>query len=271
MILAAARGLAVLLALAGAARAQTPATLPTPPAPPAATAATAAASTPQLTADLSTDRVEITTGFTGSSVMVFGATERLIGPESGDDVVVVAWGPPQATVVRRKVNVLGFWINGPSAVFRDVPGFYAIAATRPVWEVLPEDTRRASRLGLEALPLRASGSQAPAFRAALLDLRQHDGRWQEYAAPVNVAGGRLFSARVSFPDTVQTGAYRIEVLLVRERRIVARQELYIDVERVGTAASIAYVARTAPLVYGVVCILLAALAGWLGSVMFRRN
>lgn len=238
---------------------------------PAAAQAPAAASTPQLTADISTDRVEITTGFTGASVMVFGATERLIGPESGEDVVIVAWGPSQPAVVRRKVNVLGFWVNGPAAVFPDIPGFYALASTRPVWEVLPEDVRRAARLGLDALPLRAEGAQAPAFRAALLDLKQQDGRWQEYAAPVALAGGRLFSARVSFPDTVQTGDYRVEVLLVRERRIVARQELFLRVDRVGTAASIASVARNAPLLYGIACILLAALAGWLGSVLFRRS
>lgn len=229
------------------------------------------ASTPQLTADLSTDRVEITTGFTGSSVIVFGATERLIGPESGDDVVVIAWGPPQPTVVRRKVKVLGFWVNGPAATFPDVPGFYAIAATRPVWQALPEDVRQSARLGLAALPLRAEGSQAPTFRAALLELKQEDGRWQEYAAPITVAGGRLFSARLAFPDTVQTGDYRVEVLLVRERRIVARQELFLRVERVGTAASIANIARSQPLVYGVICILLATIAGWLGSVLFRRG
>lgn len=257
MIRRLAQALVLLLAVSGTARAQAP--------------AAAAASTPQLTADISTDRVEITTGFTGSSVMVFGATERLIGPQSGEDIVVLAWGPPQATVVRRKVNVLGFWLNGPSATFRQVPGFYAIAATRPVWEVLPQDVRRAARLGLDALPLAASGSQAPAFRAALLELKQQDGRWQEYAAPVAVSGGRLFSARISFPDTVQTGDYRIEVLLVREQRIIARQELFLRVDRVGTAASIASVAHSAPLVYGVGCIVLAALAGWLGSVMFRRN
>ncbi|MBR0683794.1 hypothetical protein GXW74_25175 [Roseomonas eburnea] len=249
--------LALLLGWALPAAAQAPA-----PAP---------ASTPALTADISTDRVEITTGFTGASVLVFGATENLIGPESGEDVVVLAWGPPLPTVVRRKVNVLGFWVNGPSATFPEVPGFYAIAATRPVWEVLPEETRRTTRLGLDALPLRAVGGQAPAFRAALLELKQQDGRWQEYAAPVNVAGGRLFSARVSFPDTVQTGDYRIEVLLVRDRRIVARQALFLRVERVGTAASIAHVARTLPLVYGISCILLAALAGWFGSVIFRRS
>ena len=110
-----------------------------------------------------------------------------------------------------------------------------------------------------------------AFRAALLDLKQGDGRWQEYAAPISVAGGRLFSARIAFPDTVQTGDYRVEVLLVRERRIAARQALFLRVERVGTAASIANVARSQPLVYGVVCILLATIAGWLGSVLFRRG
>ena len=234
-------------------------------------AAAQPASTPQLTADLSTDRVEISTGFTGSSVIVFGATERLIGPESGDDIVVTAWGPAQPTVVRRKVNVVGFWVNGPAATFPDIPGFYAIAATRPVWQALPEDVRRTARLGLEALPLRAEGSQGPAFRAALLELKQRDGRWQEYAAPITVAGGRLFSARIAFPDTVQTGDYRIEVLLVRERRIIARQELFLRVDRVGTAASIAQVAQAQPLVYGVVCIVLAAFAGWLGSVLFRRS
>ncbi len=234
-------------------------------------AAAQPASTPQLTADLSTDRVEISTGFTGSSVIVFGATERLIGPETGDDIVVTAWGPAQPTVVRRKVNVVGFWVNGPAATFPEVPGFYAIAATRPVWQALPEDVRRTARLGLEALPLRAEGGQGPAFRAALLDLKQQDGRWQEYAAPITVAGGRLFSARIAFPDTVQTGDYRVEVLLVRERRIVARQELFLRVDRVGTAASIASVARNAPLVYGIACVLLAALAGWLGSILFRRS
>ncbi len=254
MIRAAMRALLLLAMLAGAAHAQT-----------------GPASTPQLTADISTDRVEITTGFTGSSVMVFGATERLIGAESGEDVIVVAWGPPQPTVVRRKVNVLGFWLNGPSTIFRQVPGFYAISASRPVWQILPEDVRRSARLGLDSLPLTAAGSQAPAFRAALLDLKQEDGRWQEYANPVVIAGGRLFSARVSFPDTVQTGDYRIEVLLVREQRIIARQALFLRVDRVGTAASIAWVARADPVVYGVACILLAAAAGWFGSIVFRRN
>lgn len=226
--------------------------------------------TPPLTAALSTDTVEITTGFTGASVLVYGATDRLIGAPDGDEILIVMWGPPLPMVVRRKVNLLGFWMNGPSAAFPEVPGFYAIAGTHPPWELLPEDERRAGRLGLEVLPLRATGSQQPAFRAALLDLKQGDRHWLENL-PVEVSGGRLFSARIAFPDTVQTGEYRTEVLLVRDRRVVARQELFLRVQRVGSAARIASVARQLPLVYGVSCILLAAAAGWLGSILFRRS
>ncbi len=224
-----------------------------------------------ITAEISTDRVEISTGFSGASVLVFGATENAIGGEMPEDIVVVATGPTQGMVVRRKINVLGFWVNGPSARFPEVPGFYALSATKRVWEILPEQERRDYRLGFDNLRLRSEGNRNPAFRAALLELKQADGRWQEYVAPVTRAGDRLFSARIAFPATVQTGDYQIEVLLVRDRRVLARQELSLRVERVGTAADIAGVARQQPLLYGVICIILAVFAGWIGSVLFRRN
>ena len=68
-----------------------------------------------------------------------------------------------------------------------------------------------------------------------------------------------------------TGEYRVEVLLVRSRRIVARQGLGFRVDRVGVADRIATVAHAEPLLYGVACVVLAALAGWLGSILFRRG
>jgi uncharacterized protein (TIGR02186 family) len=252
-------------ALPPAARAQLP---PPPPAPPPPLADFVAM--PPLVAELSQQRVGITTGFTGADLLVFGSTERLIG-EGDDEVLVVAYGPPEPMVVRRKVKLLGFWMNGPSATFREVPGFYAIAGTRPAWQMLPEEARQAGRLGLDALPLQARGAQGPAYRAALLELKQGAGLWVEDTAPVEVSGGRLFHARLHMPATVTPGEYRVEVLLVRDRRVVARQELTFEVARLGAAAEIATVAEDAPMLYGLACIVLAALAGWLGSVLFRRS
>lgn len=225
---------------------------------------------PSLAAELATGRIEVTTAFAGGEILVFGATERLIH-EGGDEVVVLATGPSGSLVVRRKVQVLGFWINGPSARFNRIPSYWALAATRPVEEMLPRDERMELRLGLDLLPMPQLGASGPEFRDALRALKQQDGLWVDQAQPVQVSGGRLFLARLPLPSTVTTGSYRVQVLLVREGHVVARQELPFEVERVGSAARITRVAEDQPVLYALACILLAAGAGWLGSVLFRRG
>ncbi len=224
-----------------------------------------------LVADISDREIEVSTGFTGADLLVFGATDAPIGP-GGDEILVVVRGPTRPVVVRRKVRALGvMWVNGPAARFSGVPGFYAIAGTRPAWQILPEAERQNNGLGLDALPLVSTGARNPQFRAALLDLERESGRWLEDAARVEIGANRLFNVRVPLPAAVPTGEYRVEVLLVRSRRIHARQEMEFRVDRVGVADRIATVAQAQPLVYGVVCVLLAAFAGWFGSVLFRRG
>ncbi|RKK01394.1 TIGR02186 family protein, partial [Teichococcus wenyumeiae] len=230
---------------------------------------------PALVAELSQQTVDITTGFTGTQLLVFGATDRLLGPQPdgtpGDDVLVIAQNAPEPMIVRRKIEVLGFWINGPSARFRSVPGFYVVTGTRPLRDMLPDIERSTKHLGLDKLPLASTGVQDPGYREALLQLKQNAGQWREQETPMHIAGSRLFRARLDLPATVQTGDYQVQVLLVRQGRVLARQELGFRVERVGAAAQIAEVAEQQPLVYGMFCVLLAAFAGWMGSVLFRRS
>lgn len=224
----------------------------------------------ELVARLSTDRVAITTAFTGESILLFGSTEEPLGP-GGDEVIVLARGPAGPFVVRRKVEVLGLWFNGPSARFENVPVFYAVAGTRPAHLLLPEEVLRARGIGLATLPIVSTGARAPGFRSALLALKQSAGLWQEDAQPIEIAGSRLFNLRLPLPSTVQPGSYRVEVMLVRARRVIATEQLGFIVERVGSAADIEKLARGQPMLYALLCIVLAALAGWLGSVIFRRN
>lgn len=223
-----------------------------------------------LVARLSQDRIEVTTIFDGSSILVFGSTAQPIGP-GGAEILIVTTGPGQPLTIRRKVRLLGLWFNGPAARFGSVPGFYAVAGTLPAWRLLPEALRRQYGLGLDMLPLASTGARAPQFRAALLALRQEAGLWQEDAGAVEISANRLFHSRIPLPATIPAGEFHVQVLLVESRRVTAQQELRFVVERVGTAATIADVSRETPLLYGVICVLLAALAGWLGSVVFRRS
>ncbi|MFC0410258.1 TIGR02186 family protein [Roseomonas elaeocarpi] len=224
---------------------------------------------PALVAQLGDPQVQVTTAFAGTDVLVFGATERLLGPQ-GDNVIVVGIGPAQSQVVRRRVRVLGAWINGPSARFDDVPSWYTLTGTEPLRDLLAQNERRALQLGLNALARRAVGRSDPDFRDALLERKVAADLWNEDEDPVVVSGGRLFHARLPLPSTAPTGDYLVQVLLIRDGRVAARQELPLRVQRVGTAAEITDVSRGQPLLYGSACVALAALAGWLGSVLFRR-
>jgi len=234
--------------------------------------ATAALAQPEapLVARLSQDRVEVSTTFDGASILVFGSTAQPIGP-GGAEILIVTTGPQQPFTVRRKIRVLGMWFNGPAARFAAVPAFYSVAGTLPAWRLLPEALRSQYHLGLDVLPMASTGARAPQFRAALLSLKQEAGLWQEDSAPVEIGANRLFHSRLPLPATIPAGEYTVRVLLVESRRVVAEQVQRFVVERVGTAATIADVSRGQPLLYGVICVALAALAGWLGSIVFRRS
>jgi hypothetical protein len=76
-----------------------------------------------LIADLPSHPIAITTGFAGTELLLFGATE------GEGDVVVIVRGPDGETSVRRKARVAGIWINRDELRFSGVPTFYRIASS----------------------------------------------------------------------------------------------------------------------------------------------
>ena len=53
--------------------------------------------------------------------------------------------------MRRKGNVAGLWLNTASATFDNVPSYYAVASTRPIDEIAPEEFRALHGVGLKHL------------------------------------------------------------------------------------------------------------------------
>src|SRR5437764_3846541 len=58
-----------------------------------------------VVADLSSHLIAITTGFTGASVVLFGATE------GRGDIIAVVRGPEREMTVWRKGKVAGIWVK----------------------------------------------------------------------------------------------------------------------------------------------------------------
>jgi len=220
-----------------------------------------------LVADLTSHLIAITTGFTGASVVLFGATD---GP---GDVIVAVRGPEREMTVRRKSRVAGIWVNTQQVTFVNLPSFYAVAASRPIADILSPAAAAFYRLGIANLKLAAS-TPAPsvvvdAFRTALEHTQQEGGLYVERMGKVDFLGERLFRTTITFPSNVPTGTYLVEVFLVRDRDIVSGQTTPLVVSRVGVDAAVFEFSTRQPGFYGAIAVLTAVVAGWLASLPFR--
>jgi uncharacterized protein (TIGR02186 family) len=220
-----------------------------------------------LIADLSNHLVAITTGFAGANVLLFGAVE------GAGDIIVVVRGPARPEIVRRKDRVLGVWVNRASAVIEDAPVYYRVAASRPLEAIaLPAELDR-HQIGVERLALkvrtRDTKAGASVYRAALLRLKEAARLYLAEPGTVSFIGGRLFRTEMDLPTNVPTGTYTVEVYLLRGGDVVSAQTTPLIVSKTGIGAEIFdFATRRAP-VYGLLAVLLAAIAGWLGAAVFR--
>jgi uncharacterized protein (TIGR02186 family) len=222
-----------------------------------------------LIADLSSHLVAISTGFSGANVLLFGAVE-------GDgDVVVVVRGPNQPEVVRRKERVLGVWLNNAQAVVEDAPAYYRVASSRPLAAVATEADLDRHQIGVDRLILhirtKDQGASVSDYRRALLRLKETAGLYASKTGPVSFIGGRLFRTEMDFPANVPTGTYTVAIYLLRNGEVMNAQTTPLIVSKIGLGAEIFDFANRHAALYGVLAILLATVAGWLGAAAFRRG
>jgi uncharacterized protein (TIGR02186 family) len=224
-----------------------------------------------LTSGLSQDVVAITSNYTGTDITVFGAIEGAPGTEAGDIVVVVR-GPEAAMTVRRKDRIAGVWINRARARLM-LPGYYFIAANRPLQEIASADTLQRYELGLSHLraqTLASDGNPAP-YVAALVRAQSRGGLYAEKNAGVEMLSATLFRVRVPVPATVPRGSYSVEAYLFRDGTVISVQSTPLFVDQTGFERRLYDFAHAKPLLYGLGTVLMAVLLGWLSTFFFRKR
>lgn len=224
-----------------------------------------------LVADLSQHLIAITTAFAGTEVLLFGATE------GAGDIVVTVRGPETEQVVRRKERLLGIWLNLDRVTFRNVPAYYAVAASRPPEAIARPDVLARHAIGVSRLNLRpmdAAGrpeEEIEAFRAALIRNKQEQGLYTDEPAPVRFLGPRLFRTSLRFPANVPPGHYRVQTFLLRDGQVTGAQSSLLLISKVGLEAEIYDFARQQASLYGAVAVLISVVSGYLAGLVFRKD
>ncbi len=158
----------------------------------------------ELVAGVSQDAVQITSNYTGTDLVVFGAIEsrpQQETPSSRETVVVVVRGPETDMTVRRKDRVAGIWVNAARARLGGMPSFYFLAGTRPLSEAASADTLKSYDLGLANLrPERVlSDGDAEPFRQALIRRQRADGLYTETQYGVEFHSPNSFQRPCAYP------------------------------------------------------------------------
>jgi uncharacterized protein (TIGR02186 family) len=227
-----------------------------------------AAAAGDLVADLSNHLVAITTGFTGTKVLLFGATR------GAGDVVVMVRGPRHRQLVRRKDRIAGIWINNAEMAFQGVPAFYSVASSRPLADLVPPAVAARHQIGIENVrltaPEHADADEAAIFRDALVRNKQRAELYDKTPGTIAFLGNRLFRTDLYFPSNAPVGTYEVQVLLFRGGEVVSASITPLIVSRIGFEAGVFDFAHRHALAYGVLAVLIAVMAGWLAGIIFRN-
>jgi uncharacterized protein (TIGR02186 family) len=222
--------------------------------------------------DLSRPRVSITSAFAGTDILVYGALD------APADVIVTVSGAPSRQTVLRKERILGLWVTGARQTFDDVPVYYAVAATKPLAQILPADGVPGVALTLAerlaAIEARGAQRRSPAelrsFVRGLIEAKQRDGLYPEGVTPITVLAGRLFRAELQFPSRLPVGDYEITAYVMRDGQPVTAVSKPLIVSKAGFSAEISEWARDEAPLYGGFAIAMALLVGWVTGALARR-
>lgn len=222
--------------------------------------------------ELSSGHVDITTGFNGTRVVMFGTSEQ-----PNPDMVVTLRGPERTVVVRRKDRTFGAWMNKENIEFRRVPTYYDYASTlndaglNEYPQIVKTTEAGVYALGFYTEDAGLEQVTANIFRDSLIRTMQRKGFYPIAAGGIVFLNPRFFKVEFDLPPGVPTGLYTIEASMFEGDRIIARESKNLQVGQVGFNANVYMFADGHSFFYGIFAVIMALVSGWAAFTFLRRD
>ena len=228
----------------------------------------------EIVSGVSQSGVSITTNFDGASILVYGAALRDAPAPAWPlmEVIITVEGPSTPLIIRKKDHVAGIWLNRGAVKITAAPSFYAVASTKPVADILlpAEDAKYHITIPQTIDPAAAPSAEQTPYIEALQRIRQASGSFVLAPDSVLLLRQALFRTDISLPANLVEGPYMVRIFLTRGGEVVDMQESQIDVQKAGLERTLYRLAMEQPLIYGLLSLLMAMVAGWGAQELFKR-
>jgi uncharacterized protein (TIGR02186 family) len=222
--------------------------------------------------------IEIGVSYRGDQIHFFG-----VNPCPGADLIIKLTAEKDEEL---KLSVKGrvgpFWMTVKQYDVKGAPFMYKIHATKPLKEIVSEETARDLELGYPSIRSKlklhlARGAAAPddeekVFKG-LLKIKEEANLYNVVEDPkrLEVAEGKLFKHYFRFPPAATEGRYLVESFCFINGELAAYGKDVVEIKKVGLEYWLTSTSQNQPVFFGVLAVLIAVGAGLLVGMIFRKG
>ncbi len=230
------------------------------------------AQTNDMAVEIARDQIDITVGFTGSTIELFGSRA-----DKDTQIAITVIGPKKDITIWRKDRVLGAWVNRHFVKFKGIPAYYHFALSDDDQETEGfQEILNNNGIGNEALiaSIKIKKSKkikdTRPFTDALLDKKIKAALYFDKPSEFKFINDNFFRVKFPIPPSATTGEYKIHSYLIKDGQVVQHSESRLNVKQVGLNASIVGASKQYSFVYALLCIFLGLFSGWFVSIIKVR-
>jgi uncharacterized protein (TIGR02186 family) len=214
--------------------------------------------------------------YNGDYIYFFGSV-----PSASADVIVKLTSTDNVPIsVNRKGRVALMWMNVKQFTVTGLPLLYKIHSTRPIHQIVSEDT--ASQLGigydvlknqmqLELVRGQAEEGDADVVFDGILRLKQESNLYNVDEKRIEITGGKLFKHYFRFPPAAKEGTYRAESYIFEQGKLIGKGVDEVRIQKKGIEAAFTNLAYNRPVLYGAIALVVALGMGLLVGFIFKKG
>ena len=228
-----------------------------------------------LTCSVTPDNIPITFTYHGAQLTITGQSA------STDDLIVTITSEPVDAALKYKEKVGGLvWMKKGTLEFKDAPRIYMLQSTADLSRILSGAELNRHLLGYDALRghIRIEDSAG----------KPADGKWfdeylkfkkQEKVYDIQEGSivrqhgpeGNTYKVDVAWPYQAPPGIYTVNVLAVRDGKVVEQASTHLEVRSTGLVQALSKMAFDQAGLYGIMAVVIALFAGLAVGAIFKKG
>jgi uncharacterized protein (TIGR02186 family) len=200
-----------------------------------------------------------------------GATVKVEGIlPAGSQALIVVRGPQTEEVFNKKGRLGPIWVNVGKVHISGVPSLFLCFSSTPVASLLTRESMDANQLDQVAIKaqmiVEPAAMDQEVIRDNYLSLKNQQGFFKvtEGAVNLGVAGpeGVPFTLDLPWSKKAPPASYEVSAYECRDGAVVGKIASGLEVREMGFPEKIAGMARNRGYLYGMLCVLVAMIAGF---------